>query len=55
MTTDTVKLFGNLEKITIDREGETKLTFLVPANHLVQVQEIAKMTECLLAIDVRMG
>lgn len=55
MTTDLIKLLGSLEKITIDREGETRVTFCIPSSHLVQVQELTGMTERPLAIDVRMA
>ncbi len=55
MTPDLIKLFGSLDKITIDREGETKVTFCIPSSHLVKVQELTGMTEQPLAIDVRMA
>lgn len=46
-------LIGSVFSLRTDKEGECKLTFLIPKSHRDQASEVAKLTEQVVFITVQ--
>ena len=49
---DTINFLASLHSVKIDREGETRITLMVPLSDRDAILELSRLTEAILRVSV---